>query len=117
MPVKGGASGDLYLRISVTPHATFDRQGDDLQVKIDVPLTVSVLGGEVQVPTPKGKLSLKVPPETQNGRVFRLKGQGMPHLGGSTRGDILARVNIVLPTKLSPREKELFQQLSELRPA
>jgi len=116
-PGYGGASGDLYLRISVTPHTMFDRQGDDLQVKIDVPLTVAVLGGEVQVPTPKGKLALKIPSETQNGRIFRLKGQGMPHLGGSTRGDMLAKVNIVLPTRLSPREKELFQQLSELRPA
>ena len=82
-----------------------------------MPLTVAMLGGEIQVPTPKGKLALKVPSETQNGRVFRLAGQGMPHLGNSSRGDILAKIKVVLPTKLSTEEKELFKQLSELRPA
>jgi len=74
-----------------------------------------VLGGEVQVPTIKEKLALKIPAETQNGRSFRLAGQGMPHLGNSSRGDLFARVNVVLPTKLSDREKELFKQLNELR--
>jgi molecular chaperone DnaJ len=113
----GGASGDLYLNITVSPHSTFERQGDDLSIDIPVPLTVAVLGGEVQVPTPKGKLALKIPPETQNGRVFRLAGQGMPHLGKSTRGDLKAKVNVILPTKLSEKEKELFRQLSQLHPA
>jgi len=113
----GGASGDLYLVISVKPHRLFERKGDDLYVEVAVPLTVAILGGEVQVPTLKGKLALKIPPETKNGRVFRLAGQGMPHLGNSSRGSMLAKVNIVLPTKLSPQEKELFRQLSELRPA
>jgi len=116
-PGHGGASGDLYLKISVKPHPVFERQGDDLYVKIDIPLTVAALGGEVMVPTLKGKLALKIPPETQNGRVFRLRGQGMPRLGGSARGDLLARANIVLPTRLSPQEKELLRKLSELRPA
>ena len=116
-PGYGGASGDLYLVISVRKHALFERRGDDLHVGISVPLTVAMLGGEVQVPTLKGKLALKIPSETQNGRVFRLTGQGMPHLGNSSRGDILAEVNVALPTKLSPQEKELFRQLSELRPA
>ncbi|MEJ2047040.1 MAG: DnaJ C-terminal domain-containing protein [Dehalococcoidia bacterium] len=76
---------------------------------------MAVLGGEVQVPSPKGKLALKIPAETQNGRVFRLSGQGMPHLGKSGRGDLLAKVNVVLPAKLSDKEKELFKQLSDLR--
>ena len=111
-----GASGDLYLVISVKPHPTFERRGDNLYVDISVPLTVAALGGETQVPTPRGKLALKIPTETQNGRVFRLAGQGMPHLGKSSRGDILAKVNVVLPTKLSEKEKELFRQLSEIRP-
>ncbi len=113
----GGASGDLYLVVSVKPHPMFERRGDDLHVEVVVPLMVAVLGGEVQVPTPKGKLALKIPPETQNGRAFRLGGQGMPHLGNSSRGDLLARVRVVLPTKLSPEEKELFNQLSRLRPS
>ncbi len=112
----GGASGDLYLVISVKPHPKFVRHGDNLHADIAVPLTVAVLGGEVQVPTPKGKLALKIPPETQNGRIFKLSGQGMPHLGKPTRGDLLAKVNIVLPTKLSEEEKDLFQKLKEIRP-
>jgi len=112
----GGTRGDLYLVISVKPHHLFERRGDNLYVEVSVPLTVAVLGGEVQVSTLKGKLALKILPETQNGRAFRLAGQGMPHLGNSSRGDLLAKVNVVLPTNLSPQEKELFKQLSQLRP-
>ena len=114
---NGGPNGDLYLLTSVKPHSIFERQGDNLHVTVPLPFTMAVLGGEAEVPTPKGKLSLKVPPETQNGRVFRLAKQGMPHLGNTTRGDLLAKVNIVLPTNLTPQEKELFKKLSELRPA
>jgi len=114
-PGYGGANGNLYLVISVKPHRSFERRGDNLHVNVPVPLTVAMLGGEVRVPTLKGKLALKIPPETQNGRAFRLGGQGMPHVGNSSRGDILAKVNIVLPTKLSPEEKELFKRLKELR--
>jgi molecular chaperone DnaJ len=118
MPGYGsGPSGDLYLIISVKTHPTFERRGDNLHVNVPVPLVVAALGGEVQVPTLKGKLALKVPPETQNGRVFRLTGQGMPHLGKSTRGDLLAKVDVTMPTKLSDKEKELFRQLGKLRPA
>lgn len=111
----GGASGDLYLVVSVKPQRRFERRGDDLYEEVAVPLTVAVLGGEVQVPTLKGKLALKIPPETQNGRAFRLAGQGMPHLGNSAYGDLLAKVSVVLPTKLSTEEKKLFEQLSQLR--
>ena len=116
-PGYSGANGDLYLVITVKPHHLFERHGDDLHVEIPVPLTVAMLGGEIQVPTLKGKLALKIPPETQNGRSFRLARQGMPHLGDSSRGDMLAKVKIVLPTKLSAEEKELFKRLSQLRPA
>jgi len=109
----GGPSGNLYLKISVKSHAKFERHGDNLHVSAPVPLATAMLGGEVQVPTPKGQLALKIPAETQNGRVFRLTGQGMPHLGKSTRGDILAKVNVVLPTKLSEEEKDFFKRLGE----
>jgi len=112
-----GPSGDLYLKTSVAPHPSLERHGDNLHATIQVPLTTAILGGEVQVPTPKGKLALKIPPESQNGRVFKLTGQGMPHLGKSTRGDLLAKLHVVLPTKLSDKEKELFRQLSDTRPA
>ena len=113
----GGASGDLYLVVSVKPHRLFERKGDDLYVEVAVPLTVAVLGGEVFVPSLKGELALKVPPETQNGRAFRLAGRGMPHLGNSSHGDLLAKVSVVLPTKLSEEEKKLFERLGQLRPS
>jgi DnaJ-class molecular chaperone len=112
----GGPKGDLYLVVAVAPHQVFERAGDDLSVKVPVPLHVAVLGGEADVPTPKGsKLALRVPPETQNGRRFRLKGQGMPHLGGTGHGDLYAEVDVVLPTHLSEEERGLFQRLAQLR--
>jgi DnaJ-class molecular chaperone len=113
--VAGGARGDLYLVITVQPHPLFERKGDDLYVEVAVPLTKAVLGGEVEVPSLKGKLALRIPPETQNGRVFRLAGQGMPRLGSSTRGDLFAKVRVVLPTNLSEREKALFRELEAIR--
>ncbi len=113
----GGAPGNLYLLVSIKPHQLFERRGDNLYVETAVPLVVAMLGGEIQVPTLKGKLALKIPPETQNGRSFRLTGQGMPHLGNSTYGDLLAKVKVVLPTNLSQQEKELFKQLGQLRPS
>jgi len=112
----GGVKGDLYLVTSVKSHRLFRRHGDDLYVDVSVPLVVAMLGGEVKVTSPRGKLSLKIPPETQNGRTFRLAGQGMPHLGKSSRGDLRARVKVVLPAKLNDEEKELFQKLGRLRP-
>ncbi|MFC1870038.1 DnaJ C-terminal domain-containing protein [Chloroflexota bacterium] len=113
---RGGASGDLYLVVSVKPHPHFERKDDDLHVEVAVPLTVVVLGGEVPVPSLKGVVMLKIPPETQNGRVFRLVGKGMPHLGKSSHGDLHAKVKVALPANLSPQEKKLFEQLKELRP-
>jgi molecular chaperone DnaJ len=114
-PGRGGAAGDLYLLITVLPHASFERQDDDLVTSVPLPLTTAALGGKVEVPTLKGKLELKVPAETQNGRTFRLAGQGMPRLGKEGRGDLLAKVNVVLPLKLSAEEKELFTRLRSLR--
>ncbi len=113
----GGEAGDLYLVISVLPRENYERTGDDLSVKVEVSLTAAMLGGEVKVPTLKGtKLALKIPSETQNGRVFRLAGQGMPHLGTAARGALLVKVNVVLPAGLTTEEKALFQKLRELRP-
>ncbi len=111
-----GHRGDLFLVISVRPDPRFERRDDDLYVDVSVPLTVAALGGEIKVPTPKSSLALKVPPETQNGTTFRLAGQGMPHLGESGRGDLMARVKVVLPTSLNAEEKELFEKLRKLRP-
>jgi DnaJ-class molecular chaperone len=115
----GGPRGDLYVVVSVRPHPRFERKGDDLLTDAPVPLEDAVLGGEVEVGTLAGKkVALKIPPLTQNGRVFRLSGLGMPKLdekgrGGkkSGRGDLLAKVKVVLPEELSDRERELFEQL------
>lgn len=111
----GGPPGDLYLNISVKPHPLFERKGDDLYLELPVPLTVAILGGEVEVPTIKGKVVLKIPAETQNGKVFRLSGLGMPRLKDGAKGDLFAKVKVVLPTNLSSREKELFRELRRLR--
>jgi len=83
--VGGGPRGDLYLKVEVIPHPVFQREGDDLKITVDVPLLTAILGGEVEVSTLKGKVALRVPPETQNGRVFRLTSLGMPHLGGAAK--------------------------------
>ncbi|MCX5993457.1 MAG: DnaJ domain-containing protein [Chloroflexi bacterium] len=113
----GGTPGDLYLVIKVAPHPLFKREGDDLLVDVPVSLVAAVLGGEVQVPTLKGnKLALRIPAETQNGKVFKLARQGMPHLGDTSRGDMLARMSVVLPTNLSDKERVLFEQFRSMRP-
>ena len=112
----GGPNGDLYLVTSVRPHPNFERKGDDLYVEVPVPLHTMMLGGEAEVPTPKGaRLALRIPAETQNGRVFRLAGQGMPHLAGAGRGDLYAKAIAVLPTALADRERELFEELARQR--
>ena len=106
-----GTKGDLYLVVKMLPHQLFERKGDDLHVDVPVPLVVAVLGGETDVSTLKGKVALKIPPETDNGRVFRLAGQGMSHLGSNSRGDLFAKVKVVLPKNLTTKERELFEQL------
>lgn len=116
--VGGGPRGDLYLVVAVKPDAQFERKGDDLTVDVPVPLTIAILGGEVPVPTPDSKrLLLTIPPETQNGQTFRLGGKGMPRLKGGGSGNLLARVQVLLPRQLTPQEKRLFEELARLRPA
>lgn len=115
-PGIGGAAGDLYLRVNVLPHARFQVDGADLRVDVPVDLYTAVLGGEVEVPTLNGNVMLRIPPETQNGSTFRLRGKGMPRLRQpQERGDLLARVQIQIPRNLSSRERELFEELARLR--
>jgi len=117
-PATGkGQPGDLFLIVRLLPHPLFERLGADVRVKLPVELTTAVLGGEITVPTPRGtKLAVKVPAETQNNQVIRLRGQGMPQVGrADQRGDLLVVVQAVLPTNLSDEERELFGQLSRLR--
>jgi molecular chaperone DnaJ len=109
-----GPRGDLYVVVKVRPHPRFERRGDDLLEEVDVPIEDAVLGGEVEVQTIAGKrIALKVPPLTQNGKTIRLKGLGMPKLEGSGKGDLLAKVRVKLPEKLSDEQRELFEQLRE----
>lgn len=115
-PASGGPAVELYLKVTVTPHKTFERNADDLLTDVDVALVDAVLGSEVEVPTIEGKrVVLKIPPETQNGRVFRLRGKGMPKSGRSAsgHGDELVTVRVLLPTGLSDEERELFERLRE----
>ena len=111
-----GQPGDLYLVIGVDEDPVFERRGDDVHVFVDVPIVTAALGGEAVVRTLSGSggLALKIPAGTQNGRVFRLAGQGMPRFKREGRGDILAEVSLQLPEPLTPEQIELFQQLRDL---
>ena len=112
----GGAAGDLYLRIRLAPHARFERKGQDLHVKVGVPVTTAVLGGEASVPTLGGReLRLKIPAGTQNGQVFRLRGHGMPSATKpEERGDLFATVDVEVPRTLTPEERKHYEALARL---
>lgn len=112
----GGPAGDIYLKVQIRPDQQFTIENNDVRTEVDVPLYTAILGGEVVVTTLTGKVALSIPPETQNGRVFRLRGQGWPlSTGSKERGDLLARVQVKLPTNLSDEERELFERLQALR--
>jgi curved DNA-binding protein len=108
--------GDLYLRVHLRPHLRFERKGRDLYSKVKVPLTTAVLGGEVDVSSLNGKtLRLKVPPTTQNGQVFRLRGHGLPSVGkADDRGDLYATAEVALPSTLTPEAQRHFEALREI---
>jgi len=115
--MRGAAGqGDIVLNIEVLPDPRFTREGDNLRVETPVDLYTAVLGGEVEVQAPDKTVALRIPAGTQNGKAFRLRGLGMPHLKKpDQRGDLLAVVNVQLPTHLSEREKQLFTELRQLR--
>ncbi|HWF87045.1 MAG TPA: DnaJ C-terminal domain-containing protein [Vicinamibacterales bacterium] len=112
----GAKSGDLYFRIRLTPHPKFERKGKDLYVRVPIPLTTAVLGGEAEVTTLGGKsLRLKIPPTTQNGQVFRLKGHGMPTAGKPDQhGDLYATAEVQLPRELTAEMRTHFEALKKL---
>ncbi|MFL5806344.1 MAG: DnaJ C-terminal domain-containing protein [Roseiflexaceae bacterium] len=115
--IGGGKRGDLYLVIKIAPHSRFERRGDDLYTKSQTDMYTMLLGGETRVPLLDGKtVTMNVPAGTQNGKIFRISGQGMPRLRApSTRGDLYVTLDAVLPTTLSSRERTLIEELRGLR--
>ena len=115
----GGSAGDLFLVVRILPHPRFERRGQDLHTKVRIPLVTAVLGGEVAVETLNGSsLRLRVPELTGSGRVFRLRGHGMPRVGKpDERGDMFAAAEIAIPTELSPQEREHYEALRKLERA
>ena len=111
---KGPDGGDLVVVVHVRPHGTFIRRGADLERELPLTLEEALLGAEVPVRTLKGRLALTVPPGTQNGRTFRLTGQGMPRLKGEGAGDLYVKTRVVLPTALSDEAKQAARRLFDL---
>ena len=106
--------GDVYLKVKVKPHKVFIRKGADLHRELPVTLREALLGGEVPVATLSGRVLLRIPPETQNGRVFRLAGKGMPKFRGDGRGDLYAKARVVLPIDLSADAKGSAEKFLDL---
>lgn len=111
---QGGPAGDLYVVIHVREHEQFERQGNNLYASVPVTFAQAALGSEVTVPTLEGQQPLKIPAGTQTGTVFRLKGNGMPVLGGRGRGDLFVSVTVITPTTLTREQRKLLEQLAEI---
>jgi molecular chaperone DnaJ len=111
---RGGPPGDLYVYIHVKQHKLFRREGDDLICEIPLSFVQAALGDEIDVPTLEGKEKLKIPEGTQPGTVFRIRGKGVPHLSGFGRGDQHVRIKVMIPGKLSEKQKELLREFARL---
>ena len=109
----GGPNGDLIVVTRVEPSPTYERRGDDLMVQVPVSFPTAALGGKVDVPTPEGAVSLKIPAGSEDGKLLRIKGRGAPKLAGSGKGDVLARVRIQVPKRVSKKERELLEELQK----
>jgi molecular chaperone DnaJ len=114
---RGGGPGDLFLQISMEPDARFERKGANLYVRLPISFSEAALGAKVDVPTPDGQQTIKVPPGTQTGAKLRLKGKGMPIPRASQRGDLIAEVAVLTPKIQDERSKELLRELAELNDA
>ena len=111
--LRGGENGDLYILLSVRESDIFEREGQDLFVDVPVSPVTAALGGEVSVPTPEGEAKLKIPAGTDNGKVFRLRGKGIPSLRGGVAGDVDARIVIEVPANLDRRQRELLEEFQK----
>jgi molecular chaperone DnaJ len=110
---NGGPSGDLIVVTRVEASQTYERRGDDLIVQVLVTFPTAALGGKVEVPTPEGVVSLKIPAGSEDGKLLRIKGRGAPKLSGSGKGDVLARVRIQVPKRVNKKERELLEELQK----
>jgi len=110
---NGGPAGDLYVEIQVREHAIFQRDGEHLSCEVPLSFATAALGGSVEVPTLEGDVTLKIPAETQSGRVFRLNGKGVKPVRGGARGDLFCRIAIETPVKLSAEQRAMIRQLEE----
>jgi molecular chaperone DnaJ len=110
----GGPHGDLIVVTRVEPSPTYERRGDDLIVQVQVSFPTAALGGKVEVPTPEGNVSLKIPAGSEDGKLLRIKGRGAPRLSGSGKGDVLARVRIQVPKRVNKKERELLEELQKV---
>jgi molecular chaperone DnaJ len=109
----GGPNGDLIVVTRVEPSPIYERRGDDLIVQVPVSFPTAALGGKVEVATPEGAVSLKIPPGSEDGKLLRIKGRGAPRLSGSGQGDVLARVRIQVPKRVNKKERELLEELQK----
>ncbi|KMV31214.1 molecular chaperone DnaJ [Photobacterium swingsii] len=109
----GAPAGDLYVQVHVAEHHIFERDGNNLYCEVPVSFTMAALGGEVEVPTLDGRVNLKVPTETQTGRMFRMRGKGVKSVRGGAVGDLICKLVVETPVSLSSRQKELLQELEE----
>jgi molecular chaperone DnaJ len=108
------SKGDLYVIIEVAPHSIFERHDNDILTEISISLAKAILGGDVEVPTLNGKVSMKIPAGTQSGKIFRLKGKGISDLHTRRVGDELVRVNVEIPTHLSAEQRRLIEEFARL---
>ena len=110
---QGGKAGNLYITINVSPHPDYERKGNDLYMNMPVDLFTALLGGKMEIQTLSGRINMKIPEGTQNGKQFRLKGKGMPVYGTSSHGDLYVKIQVKLPDKLTPEQKELVMKLRD----
>src|SRR5438067_1671698 len=112
--IRGGPAGDLYVVVHTKEHPVFQRDEDNLYCEVPIPFALAALGGEIPVPTLEGKANVRVPPGTQSGQIFKLRGKGLPNVEGRGRGDLLARVVVEVPTHLNGEQRRKLEEFAAL---